>query len=91
MASGKNLAYNKGARKERGFVLWAKRMGYPATRSAGSRGLVDVIIFNTDKKIVQCIQCKPESISHAEREKLIREAEDSGLKGEGWKVEFGVD
>lgn len=90
MVSGKNKAYNKGVRKERGFMLWAKKMGYPATRSAGSHGLVDVIIFNLEKKIVQCIQCKPESMSNTQREKLIKEAEDAGLKGDGWRVEFGV-
>lgn len=91
MASGKNASYNKGVRKERGFVNRARQMGQFSFRSAGSHSIVDVVIFDWQRKVVHCIQSKPDSMSHTARLKLIKEAEEKyHLCGKDWTVEFGV-
>jgi len=82
-----NPAYEKGVRKERAFVNQARRAGNLALRSAGSHSPIDVVIIDRQRKIVRLIQCKPDNITPAHRERILKEINiPEGM----YKVEVGV-
>lgn len=65
-----NLMYNQGVRKERRLVNSAKEQGNIAFRSAGSHSPIDVCIIDPVAEQVWFIQCKPDSMSEAEKGKI---------------------
>lgn len=74
-----NANYIKGVAKERRIVNEARELGLISFRSAGSHSPIDVVIINFDSKIIQLIQCKPDTISKTKKAQL--EAGLSALDG----------
>lgn len=68
-----NKKYLKGIRKERKFVNEARAKGQIAFRSAGSHSPIDVIIIDTDFKIINMIQCKYEGFSEKDKQKILND------------------
>ena len=65
-----NPNYVKGRRKEYKIVNDAKAKGFLAFRSAGSHSPIDVVIIDLQEEEISFIQCKPDSISEKEKNKL---------------------
>jgi Holliday junction resolvase len=65
-----NSNYLRGARLERLWILQMKRKGYNATRSAGSKGLIDCLAWNDSEMIMVQIKNGKEAYSHKDIEKL---------------------
>lgn len=83
-----NKNYEKGRRREYKEVNRLKENGYEiANRSAGSHSAIDVFGINRTKRIIRLIQCKPDTMSENERNKIRKEFD--WLNGE-FKVIFEV-
>lgn len=82
-----NKNYIKGRRKEYKYVNKYKEKGCVAFRSAGSHSPVDVVVIDTDNKVIRLIQCKPDSMNATQQQK-IRE-KNKELNGE-FRVSFSV-
>jgi len=79
--------YVKGVRKERKYVNQARAEGKLSFRSAGSHSPIDVVIIDKIGKVIKLLQCKPESMNQAAKNKLYHEQAD--LSGQYW-VQFDV-
>lgn len=66
-----NKNYIKGVRKERKYVNLARDKGYISFRSAGSHSPIDVIIIDKERKIIELIQCKPDSMSENKKNEIV--------------------
>ena len=65
-----NSNYIKGVKKERKIVNDARAEGLLSFRSAGSHSPVDVVIIDAQKKEIELIQCKPESLGEKQKSLL---------------------
>lgn len=65
-----NRNYLKGVRKERTIVNAARLKGHISFRSAGSHSPIDVIIIDRKEMKIHLIQCKPETMSENQKDKL---------------------
>lgn len=65
-----NKQYVKGRRKEYKIVREERESGRIAFRSAGSHSPVDVVSIDTQLMCIKLIQCKPDSMSKKQKEKL---------------------
>ena len=74
-----NNKYKKAANEEREIMNYLRKEGWISARSAGSHSAVDVWAVHPTKKVFQCIQLKPESMSRKARDKI--EVENSGING----------
>ena len=83
-----NYNYEKGKRKEQKIAQEARQNGCLAIRSAGSKGNVDVAIFDHKSRQIRLIQCKPDDISENAKQKLIDEMAD--YNGYVFNVTFEV-
>lgn len=69
-----NANYIKGRRKEYKIKNELLSEGCDiAQRTAGSRSPFDVIGINIDKKIIKLIQCKPDTMSKKDQDKIRNE------------------
>lgn len=68
-----NKRYRKGYRKENNLMNAFKEGGCIAARSAGSHSPVDVWAINPETKRVYLIQCKPDSMSEKNKNRLREE------------------
>jgi len=68
-----NKKYLKGIRKERKYVNDARAKGQIAFRSAGSHSPIDVITIDTEFKVINLIQCKPDNFPEKERQKILND------------------
>ena len=68
-----NKNYIQGVRKERKIVNEARDKDLIAFRSAGSHSPIDVVIINKEKHLVRFIQCKPDTMSKACKDRLEQE------------------
>ena len=83
-----NPNYLKGVRKERKIVNAARAEGHIAFRSAGSHSPIDVCIVDKRKMHLRLIQCKPDTMSEKEKQKIIDKVEIDNHYI--WKVTFEV-
>lgn len=65
-----NINYIKGVRKERQIVNDARTCGLIAFRSAGSFGIIDVVVIDVKKKEIKLIQSKPDTMATKARLRL---------------------
>lgn len=75
-----NYNYLKGVRKEREIVNKAREMGLIAFRSAGSHSPIDVCIVDVRNRLIRFVQCKPDSFTDKQKEKIINEIGILGLQ-----------
>lgn len=65
-----NTNYQSGVRIERNIVIFLREHGYSVLRSAGSKGVIDVVAYNT--KTVRFIQSKTTKTSSTSYAKDIK-------------------
>lgn len=70
-----NKSYLKGRAKEYRIMKKYRDRGLTVIRSAGSHGFADLVAIDFQKKWIYWIQCKPDSMSTTERNKLLLENE----------------
>lgn len=85
-----NKNYVKGVRKERLLVNNARMIGEIAFRSAGSHSPIDVCTIDNVSKTIRFFQCKPESMSPKQKEKIYEEVNINQQGYDGWHVIFEV-
>jgi Holliday junction resolvase len=83
-----NYNYNKGVRKERKVVNEAKEEGCLAFRSAGSHSPIDVCIIDWQHNEIRFVQCKPETMSERNKQKILDDLIE--LNTQEFKVSFEV-
>jgi Holliday junction resolvase len=71
-----NKNYIKGVRKERECVNQARRQGKLAFRSAGSHSPIDVVVIDKKQKLIEFIQCKPDTMNDYARHNIEQEQHD---------------
>ena len=75
-----NQNYIKGRRKEYAIRTGLIQQGWDIVqRTAGSHSPIDLIAIDKTNKRIKLIQCKPDSMSEKEKQKIINENE--GLDG----------
>ena len=82
-----NKNYIKGIKKERKFVNEARAKGWISFRSAGSHSPIDVVSIDTEFKVINLIQSKPDFWNEKQRKNL--EEKNKDLNGI-YKVTFLV-
>jgi Holliday junction resolvase len=83
-----NKHYQKGLKKEYKVKKQLIREGFDIVqRTAGSHSPIDIIAINKVLRVIKLVQCKPESFSQSEKEKI--EAEMSWLNAP-FRAEFRV-
>jgi len=65
-----NKSYKKGYYRERYLVNKARKEGKISFRSAGSHSIIDVVIIDIKKKIIELIQVKNKKLYGKEKKKL---------------------
>lgn len=63
--------YQKGVKLERKLVNKARSEGKIAFRSAGSHSPIDVVIIDTENRVIQLIQCKKGALSSKDRKEVV--------------------
>ena len=67
-----NKRYVKGRRKEYKVMNEARDKGCVALRSAGSHSPIDVVVVDTEHRVIRLIQCKPYTMVGSQKDKLYR-------------------
>lgn len=71
-----NKNYVNGRRKEYKLINIAKQGGCLSFRSAGSHSPIDVVIIDKKNRQIRLIQCKPNNISAAKKQRLLDEQKE---------------
>lgn len=66
-----NSNYIKGRRKEYRVMNDERKLGNLVLRSAGSHSPIDVVSIDVKARVIKFIQCKPDSMSEIEKNKLL--------------------
>ena len=83
-----NSKYIKGREKEYKIVKYLKNEGYDiAQRTAGSRGVFDVIGISLKNKKINFVQSKSDNISEKQEDKILM---DNHLLNGKFNVEFMI-
>jgi Holliday junction resolvase len=84
-----NKNYEKGRRKEYKIVEKYRKRGYDIVqRSAGSHSPIDVFAINKTTNIIKLIQCKPDTMSDTQIDKILEEQKELN---DAYTVEFVVE